>query len=65
MMSILVATLLSGLPEVTIKVEQPGGVDLEVSVTNKTDRTISAFFGRESHRICFEFHFGGCDRETM
>jgi hypothetical protein len=57
MMTVLLATLLSGLPEVTIKDQHPEGLDLEVSVTNKTDRTISAFFGPDSHRICFEFHF--------
>jgi hypothetical protein len=57
MMSILVATLLSGLPEVTIKLEQPGSVYLVASVTNKTDRTIAAFFGRAWNTTCFEFHF--------
>jgi hypothetical protein len=56
MTTILLATLLAGLPEVTIADEHPEGVDLKVSVTDKTERTIATFFGPESHEICFEFH---------
>jgi hypothetical protein len=57
MMTILLAALLAGLPEVTIADEYPEGVDIKVSVTNKSERTIATFFGPESHKICFEFHF--------
>jgi hypothetical protein len=65
MLTILLATLLAGLPEVVIADEPRVGTpyraadpsEIKVSVTNKSDGPITAFFGPMGYEYCFKFHF--------
>lgn len=60
MTTILLATLLAGLPQVVIA-DQPrergDPTEIKISVTNKTEEMITVCFNGDRHRYWFEFGF--------